>query len=220
MLRQTNSGPPAISSVDELLAMFRSWRRRGARTLVGIVGPPGSGKSHLAHFLAAIVAQDGFHLANDVLVRLNRRDRKGAPDTFDVDGLINLLDRLRARIDGVVYAPVFRRDLEESINAAVPIGADVDVVIVEGNYLLLEDRPWWGIAERLDVTLYVETSETERRRRLLDRQRRTYGSVEAAEAWLERVDQPNARLVEATRHRADAVVQDLHLPVPSRPHPD
>ena len=155
-----------------------------------------------------------------MLVRLNRRDRKGAPDTFDVDGLINLLDRLRARTDGVVYAPVFRRDLEESINAAVPIGADVDMVIVEGNYLLLDDQPWWRIAERLDVTLYVETTETERRRRLLERQRRTYGSPEAAEAWVERVDQPNARLVEATRHRADAVVQDLHVPVPSQPHLD
>lgn len=219
MQRPPNIDPDPISSVAGLLAIVRSWQRRGDRTLLGIAGPPGSGKSHLAQFLAAaaeptvaaIVQQDGFHLANDVLVALGRRARKGAPDTFDVLGLINLLDRLRTQADGVVYAPVFRRDLEDAINAAVPIGPDVDLVIVEGNYLLLDDRAWQGVADRLDRTLYVETSVAVRRRRLLDRHRRTYGNAQAAQ-WVERVDQPNSRVVEATRHRADAVVQGLDVP--------
>jgi pantothenate kinase len=202
---------------------LRSRQRHGDRMLLGIVGAPGSGKSHLARFLAAaepavaaIVQQDGFHLANDVLVALGRRDRKGAPDTFDVPGLVNLLDRLRTPTDAVVYAPVFRRELEEAINAAVPVAPDVELVIVEGNYLLLDEGPWQDVAERLDRTLYIDTSEAVRVRRLLDRQRRTYGSADAAARWVERVDQPNARVVEATRHRADAVVHGLDVPTVAR----
>jgi pantothenate kinase len=224
MRRPGDIGHEAISSVDGLVAMVRSLQRPGVRTLLGVVGPPGSGKSRLARFLAAaawpsaaaIVQQDGFHLANEVLAALDRRGAKGAPDTFDAHGLINLLDRLRTRTDDVVYAPVFRRDLEEAISAAVAIGPDVGLVIVEGNYLLLGERPWQGVAERLDRTLYVETSEAVRRRRLLDRHRRTYGSAEAAAQWVERVDEPNARLVEASRHRADAVVHAVDVPAVRR----
>lgn len=220
MPRPPDFDPEPISSVDGLVAIVRSLHRPGVRTLLGIAGPPGSGKSRLARFLvavarpavAAIVQQDGFHLANDVLVALGRRARKGAPDTFDVRGLVSLLDRLRTEVDAVVYAPVFRRDLEEAVNAAVPIGPEVDLVIVEGNYLLLEDRPWQDVAARLDRTLYVDTPEAVRLRRLLDRHRRTYGSGEAAAQWVDRVDQPNARLVEATRHRANGVVQGLDIP--------
>jgi pantothenate kinase len=220
MQRPPDIDPEQIESIDALVAIVRSRHRPGVRTLLGIAGPPGSGKSRLAQFLAAaalpavaaVVQQDGFHLANEVLVARGRRDAKGAPDTFDVDGFISLLDRLRTDVRLVVYAPAFRRDLEEAINAAVPIGPDVDLVIVEGNYLLLDDRPWHAVAARLDRTLYIDTPEAARRRRLVDRHRRTYGSHEAAAEWVERVDQPNARLVEASRHRADAVVSGLDVP--------
>ncbi len=223
-VRHSDIEPTPISSVDGLVAIVRSLQRPGVRTLLGIAGPPGSGKSHLARFLvnaaepavAVIVQQDGFHLANDVLEARGRRGSKGAPDTFDVHGFVNLLDRLRTPTDGVVYAPLFRRDLEEAISAAVPIGPDVDLIVVEGNYLLLDEGPWQGIAARLDLTLYVDTPEAVRRRRLIYRQRRTYGSAEAAAQWVERVDQPNARLVEATRHRADAVIKEVDVPAVPR----
>jgi pantothenate kinase len=209
---------PVISSLDELVAHVRALRQPGARTLVGIAGPPGAGKSRLARFVAsqftpgqaAIVEQDGFHLANDVLAALGRRDRKGAPDTFDAVGLVHLLDRLRQGAGDVVYAPVFRREIEEAINAAVPIDRDVEVVVVEGNYLLVDDGPWRGVAARLDRTLYVDAPEEARTRRLLDRARATYGP--AGPDWVERVDRPNARLVEATRHRADAIVRRVDVP--------
>ena len=215
-----DTDPVPITSVDELVTVVRELHHPDVRTVLGVVGPPGSGKSHLARFLvattgtarAAIVQQDGFHLANDVLTRLGRREAKGAPDTFDTDGLIHLLDRLRTPAEGVVYAPEFRRELEEAINAAVPIAPEVELVVVEGNYLLLDDLPWRGVAERLDRTLYIDTSAALRRRRLLDRHRRTYGSAEAAASWVEHVDEPNARLVESTRRRADAVVRELDLP--------
>ena len=220
MHRPPSVQPQPISSVDELLAVVRSLLRHGGRTLLGVAGPPGCGKSHLARFLvasaepvvASIVQQDGFHLANDVLVAVGRREVKGAPDTFDVHGLLSLLARLRTKSDEVVYAPQFRREIEEAINAAVAIGPDVDLIVVEGNYLLVDDEPWRDVADLLDHTLYVDTPEAVCRRRLLDRHHQTYGSADAAADWVERVDTPNARLVEATRHRADAVFRAVDVP--------
>jgi pantothenate kinase len=209
-----------ISTVDDLVTTVRSVHRPGRRTLLGVAGPPGAGKSRMARFVvaaagsgvAAIVQQDGFHLRNDVLTTLGRRDRKGAPDTFDVDGFVDLLDRLRVAGDRAVAVPVFRREVEEVVDAGEVIGAQTELLVVEGNYLLLDEPPWARVAERLDMSLYVDAPAAVRRRRLLDRQRRTYGSAEAAARWVERVDEPNARIVEATRVRADVVVGGFDVP--------
>ena len=117
----------------------------GTRRLLGITGPPGAGKSTLAADLvaglygrAALVGMDGFHLDDAVLGDLGRRDRKGAPDTFDVDGYVHLLRRLRAAQDPVVYAPVFRRELETSAAGALAVPSHVPLVVTEGNYLLAD----------------------------------------------------------------------------------
>ena len=120
--------------------------KRNGRTLLGLVGAPGAGKSTLAAALLAefaevaqVVPIDGFHLANVELERLGRRDRKGAPDTFDSAGYVALLRRLLVQADDeVVYAPEFRREIEEPIANAIPIHARTQLVITEGNYLLLD----------------------------------------------------------------------------------
>ena len=107
---------------------------------------PGAGKSTYAARLAEqlspaaiVVPMDGFHLAGLELERLGRADRKGAPDTFDVDGYVDLLGRLRCATS-TVYAPAFRRDLEEPIAGAIAVEAHHTTVITEGNYLLLDER--------------------------------------------------------------------------------
>ena len=214
-----------ITSVAELTAAIDDARHVGRRSIVGIVGPPGSGKTHLARFLgdhltasgepdaARVVPMDGFHLRNEVLRRLGRRDRKGGPDTFDVAGFVTMLDALRATAS-LVRAPAFSRALDEPISNAIEVEPDVAVVLVEGNYLLVEQEPWGAVGERLDVAFYVDTPVDERRRRLLLRHARTYGSTAAAERWIDTVDGPNAALVEATRWRADHEVADLALPGP------
>jgi len=199
------------ASVEALVARAHDLAALGGRRLLGITGPPGSGKSTLAEQVvaalgerSALVGMDGFHLAGAELARLGRADRKGAVDTFDAAGYLALLARLRAREPGVVvYAPEFRREIEEPIACAVPVAPEVPLVVTEGNYLLV----WEGVRPLLDEVWYVEPDDEERVARLVDRHERFGKSREQAEAWVQRSDQANAEEVAATRERADVFVR-------------
>ena len=148
---------------------------------------------------------DGFHLPNRELARLGRAERKGAPDTFDAEAFVELLAALRSA-DRRVVAPSFSRRADAPIAGAVVVERSVSTVVVEGNYLLLDEVPWSMVAPLLDVSMYVDAPSDVRRDRLLVRQERRFGTREAARRWVDEVDGPNARLVEATRSRADHVV--------------
>lgn len=182
----------------------------GPRRLLGIVGPPGSGKSTLAEWLVAAVPEraqalpmDGYHLAQQELHRLGRSQRKGAPDTFDASGYAALLRRLRQqRAPGVIYAPDFRRDLEEPVAGALPLEALIPLVITEGNYLLLDEGDWAAVAPLLDEVWYLVVDPSLRLARLCARHQRFGRSATEAQAWIAQTDEPNARRIEATRHRA------------------
>ncbi len=173
---------------------------------LGIVGAPGSGKSTMTDALHdalpewGVIQMDGFHLSNEVLLGLGRRDRKGSPDTFDVAGFVNTLRRAHTE-SGIVYAPRFRREIEEPIASSLAINTRAPGVIVEGNYLLLETGGWGGVAPLLDEIWYVDTPTDECRRRLIERASITYGAV-AGPKWVDTVDEPNAALVRATADRA------------------
>ncbi len=149
---------------------------------------------------------DGYHLANVELQRLGRADRKGAPDTFDSAGYAALLERLREqRGDEIVYAPEFRREIEEPIAGAIAIHAQTRLIIAEGNYLLLDEGPWAGVAGLLDEVWYVEVDDGLRSDRLVKRHQHFGRSQEAALAWVAGTDEPNARLIDATKARADVI---------------
>lgn len=198
----------ALARIDALLA-------GGQRRLLGLVGAPGSGKSTLAQALlnalpgrAQVVPMDGFHLANIELRRLGRADRKGAPDTFDGAGYVALLRRLREqREDEIVYAPEFRREIEEPIAGAIAVLPETRLVITEGNYLLLDNGPWAGAASLLDEVWYVDVDDVLRRERLVRRHEQFGRSRAEALAWVEQTDEPNARRIAATRGRAQHVVR-------------
>jgi pantothenate kinase len=187
----------------------------GRRKLLGLVGAPGSGKSTVAQALldalpgrAQVVPMDGFHLANAELRRLGRAGRKGAPDTFDSAGYVALLRRLRTQPAGeTVYAPEFRRDIEEPVAGAIGVRPDTPLVITEGNYLLLEEGPWAGVAPLLDEVWYVEVDDRVRLERLLRRHQQFGRSLEAAQAWVAQTDEPNARRIAATRPRAHHILR-------------
>ena len=202
--------------LTEAVERARALAVPGVRRLLGIVGPPGGGKSTIARSvveqlgpLACYVPMDGFHLASTQLERLGRRDRKGAPDTFDAAGHVALLRRLRSS-DSTVYAPLFDRTLEEPLAAAIAVPAEVPLVVTEGNYLLLEDGPWAAVRTLLDEVWYVESEEETRVERLVQRHIAFGKTPGAARDWARGSDQRNAELVARTRHRADLVV---HVPL-------
>ena len=198
----------ALTLVDEAL-------RSGSRRLLGIAGAPGAGKSTLAERLvealgerAVLVPMDGFHLADAALERLGRLTRKGAPDTFDAGGYVALLQRLRTQRpgDAPVWAPMFERELEQPLAGAIEVRAEVPLVITEGNYLLLEDGPFAQVRAMLDACWFVEVPEELRRERLIARHEHFGKPPRAARDWALGPDEDNARLVAATRDRADVVV--------------
>lgn len=214
---------------DDLLLRARALAERGPRALLGIAGSPGAGKSTLAGHLvralngagepwAAHVPMDGFHLADAELDRLGRRDRKGAPDTFDAAGYAALLRRLGEEReepdepDEIVYAPGFERVLEQPLAGALPVPPSVRLVVTEGNYLLLDTGAWARVRPCLDEVWFVETDEAERIRRLVARHEESGKDHESAVAWVLGTDQRNADLVAATRDRADLVIPATALP--------
>jgi pantothenate kinase len=208
--------PP--DEVDATIAQLAERARRlaagGERRILGITGAPGSGKSTIAAALvdalapaALLVGMDGFHLANRELERLGRRDRKGAVDTFDADGYVALLRRLRDPGERLVYAPDFRREIEEPIACAVPVPAEVPLVVTEGNYLLVDSGPWSAVAELLDEAWYLEPPDAVRVERLVARHVAYGKPPDVAREWSLGTDQRNAELVAGTRRRADLIVR-------------
>jgi pantothenate kinase len=202
---------------DDLVHRARALPQGGRRAILGIAGSPGAGKSTLAERLVrelngtgdpwvAHVPMDGFHLADAELERLGRRDRKGAPDTFDAAGYAALLRRLRDEPGDVVYAPGFERVLEQPVAGAIPVPPTARLVITEGNYLLLTTGAWQRIRPLLDEVWFCELPESERVRRLVARHEQFGKNHEEAVAWVSRTDERNAGLVAATRGRADLVV--------------
>lgn len=213
-------GPDRVERFDELVTRARRLARRDGRALLGIAGAPGAGKTTLALALVralategpgavAHVPMDGFHLADVELDRLGRRDRKGAPDTFDAAGYAELLRRLRRTPDPgdpPVYAPAFDRDVEQPVAGSVPVHPACRLVVSQGNYLLVDDPAWRPVRAAFDAVWFQETDEALRRERLVARHVEFGRTPQRARARAEAVDEPNARLVAAGRDRADLVV--------------
>jgi pantothenate kinase len=198
----------------DLDGLVRRVQALPGRTLLGITGPPGAGKSTLAAQLvtavgpaAAWVPMDGFHLADAALDRLGLRSRKGAPETFDGWGYLALLRRLAAETDHPVWAPDFERTLEQPVAGSIRVGPEIRLVVTEGNYLLLDTPPWPQVRAALTEVWYVDADPSVRLERLISRHVEFGKSPAAARAWVAAVDEPNAALVERGRDAADLVVR-------------
>ncbi|KGJ11416.1 nucleoside/nucleotide kinase family protein [Paracoccus versutus] len=168
------------------------------RRIVAILGAPGSGKSTLAAQLVAglddavLVPMDGFHLDNRLLEADGLRGCKGAPETFDAAGFVALVRRLKA--GGEVVHPVFDRGLDLAIAGAGRVEAGHRLVVVEGNYLLLDRAPWRELAGLWDLSVMLDVPIEELRRRLTARWQGLGRSPAEVMAHLEN-DLGNAELV-------------------------
>jgi pantothenate kinase len=202
------------TSVTLVADRIHELRSKQDRTVVGIAGAPGSGKSTLAKEIArrlnvqqcptVVVPMDGFHLDNSILDDMGLRNRKGAPETFDVRGFVHLIKRLQARDH--VFAPAFDRTRDLSVAGAVDVPPDLPVVLVEGNYLMFDEPVWnvlpgiWDLSVRLDVPI------TELRARLIQRWLNQNLSRAAATRRAESNDIPNANRIIAKALPCDITV--------------
>lgn len=199
---------------SEILARLAA---TNGRLTVAIAGPPGAGKSTLSDYLlhainkggekpSIIVPMDGFHLDDAILDRRGLRSRKGSPPTFDCAGFAVLLQRLK-QAENEVFIPVFDRSLELSRAAASVVGPEHRVLLVEGNYLLLDQEPWSQLAPFFDMTVYLDVPFPELERRLIDRWLGFGFDAATARNRALSNDIPNAELVAARSRKADFVVR-------------
>jgi pantothenate kinase len=206
-----------MQDIAALVADLKQRAKDRERLMIGIAGPPGSGKSTLAANVVAalkaggdsavVVPMDGFHFDDIVLNARGHRNRKGAPWTFDVAGLEVLLMRIRAREPDIAI-PVFDRHLEASRNAADIVNATDKFIVVEGNYLLLNETPWDRLKSLFDVTVFLDVPLTTVEQRLMGRIR-DHGHDEAyAKNWIISNDLPNAAIVIDKSAAADIVVRN------------
>lgn len=209
-----------IDSITQLAQSVdsRFSESKNGRFMLGITGPPGSGKSTVSGLLcdllknahnrrALVVPMDGYHLSNEELVRRNLRPLKGIPSTFDADGFVTLIRDIKGGASRTIEFPTFDRDIDSVIECGGKVESTDEIIIVEGNYLLMTEPPWHQIRHYMDDVYYIDAPNAVLLERLVDRHVQGGMNEQEARVKVDSTDLPNAGLIEKTRHLATKIVK-------------
>ena len=204
-----------FNSTDQLtkLLLKKIKLNQSGRLMVCIAGAPGSGKSHICKYLSKkinhslkqldVFEMDGFHYDDGILKKKKLINRKGSPETFDVQGLKSFIIRLKANEENQVVVPIFDRNLELSRASAKIIKKKIPLIITEGNYLLLNKKPWSDLQDYFDLTIMIKSSQKTLSKRLTERWKSFNFSKEIIKQKVFDNDLPNARYVYENSVKAD-----------------
>lgn len=206
-----------MKAVDDIAAEITDRAGDARRFLIAIAGPPGAGKSTMADNLvgalkaqgasAEVLPMDGFHMDNGILIERGLLARKGVPESFDVRGFLDIIRAVRAA-DQEVLVPVFDRSREIAIASARVVSPEHRFIIVEGNYLLLNQGKWTELAGLFDFSIMLAPPIEVLEERLWARWRGYKLSEEAAHAKVHGNDLPNGRFILENRRPADLTLED------------
>ena len=193
-------------------------KKKETRLIVCIFGSPGSGKSTFSGnlnrelnkidgLMSKVVPMDGFHFDNKILADRNMLQFKGSPETFDTNGFISLLAKLRQQPETDHVIPIFDRELDLSRASARLIEKSTNILLIEGNYLMLNQAPWNRLQMFFDLTIKIESDRRILKDRLLKRWLDLGISKDQASEKIKQNDLPNSDLVENLSMPADLYIQ-------------
>lgn len=194
--------------VEKFTKLFQ---QKNDRTIIFLAAPPGSGKSTLAAFWEylsqidsnvqpiQVLPFDGFHYPNEILdsnyiirgeEKINLRSIKGAYETFNLTSLIDKLKQLKIKDP---KWPYYDRNLHEPVDNAIKV--EKEIVVIEGNWLLLDKPVWNGLHELADFTIFIDTDPKFLEDRLMSRKIRGGSTPEEAQEFYQQSDSKNVDMV-------------------------
>ena len=201
--------------LETLVENAKSIAASGKRSILAVAGAPGSGKTTITQSIVkelgpknvVIVPMDGFHLSNTILKKWDRRSRKGAWDTFDASGYINLISRIKNQREEIILAPDFDRDIDESIGGVIEVSINTPLILLEGTFLFSKHGLWPELLPLIDHGWFVHLESSIRQQRLIQRHMKHGMDLKQATQWALSTDEANAKAVELDYERASLYFQ-------------